>query len=407
MEVSVDRRSMRKLLFQIHSWIGLHVCLLLALMFSTGTLLIFGPELMAVLSPEVWNAPPESAKRASVGQTYDAILRERPGATIDIITAEAQRPWFGRVVYGGGQGGQYVAHTDVVTGEITGYLRGPPLQDIIRKIHDSLLIPFSFAGIIVNGLSFIILLMIVTGLISYRRFWKGYLRLPPASADALTRRRWWHRLAGVWVAPFLIVSALSSSVFFLFDVGWEPRGPEMVPVPQREARLPVGFGGSELDTLVASCRERLPGLELIMILMPPGPVEPVRIVGYDPEVGELFGQVICDADPATGEAADFYLPRDSNLAARIEPFVIAVHYGTWGGWLSLVLWLIGGAVSLFLLLTGTQIYAGRIAREHPADAEAAPSGTWSAIIQGIGLFKWAYLFLVLGMVAVFVYRYLF
>lgn len=404
MAVSVDRRSARKLLFRVHTWIGLHVCLLLAIIFSTGTLLMFGPELMAALSPDVWSAPPESEERASVGETYDAILVERPGATIDIITAEEQRPWFGRVVYGGGQGGQYIAHTDVVTGEITGYLRGPPLQDIVRKVHDSLLIPFSFAGIIVNFLSFVILLMVVTGLISYRRFWKGYLRMPPASADTLTRRRWWHRLAGVWVAPFLIVSALSSSVFFLYDVGWEPKGPSLAPVSARDVRLPEGFAGAELDALVASCRERAPGMELIMILMPPGPAEALRIVGYDPAIGNLFGRVTCDADPASGEAVEIYLPDDSNLAARIEPFVVAVHYGTWGGWFSLLLWVIGGAVGMFLLLTGAQVYAGRIARED-AEPGVEPAGTWAAVIRGIGLFKWAYLFLVVGMVAVFVYRY--
>lgn len=387
-------------MFRVHRWVGLHCCLVLGLIFGSGTLLLFSPELSNLGRPDLWTSLDRAnAQEATPGQIYDAILAEQQGGRIAII-ASGSRPWFGRPVYGVGPNGGFTAHVHTQTADIIGYGGKSLFRDVVRKTHDSLLVPFSKASLAVNALSFVVLMLVVTGLITYRRFWKGYFRRPHTTDDSRVRRGAWHRLTGIWIAPFLIASTLGSSVFFANDLGWKVSipNPQNLPEP-RDASVPVGFDGVELDKLISSCKKQLPTFKDAVVYMPEKTVSAVVIHGYDTDVGSIFGNARCFADPYTGAVLSFVKASDGNVMAILSPLAVAVHYGTWAGWTSLVLWLIGGVGSLFLALTGAQIYASRIQRERAASGLITPTGTLPLLIKGLGVFKWGYLILILGMCA--------
>lgn len=402
----MDRRQFRNLVFRVHTWLGLNLCLLLALIFATGTLLIFSPELNQYQRPHLWITPaPSGTPEATPGEIYDSLMAEDNIARIDMIGGTS-RPWFGRTVLASGSGGGVNAQVDVHTAKLIGYGSGSRLRNTIRAIHDTLLFPIvSVAHVVVNLLSFVVLTMVFTGLITYRKFWKGYLRLPARDADRRTRRGAWHRLFGVWVAPFLIASALASSVFFMNAVGWQPVAASVSPIPERAERLPVGFDGAALDALIAECRAQVPEFKDTRLQMPWDNRGALQVFGYDAAVGQIFGGVTCHLDPSGATTPQIVRASDGNAMVNLYSLAVAVHYGIWWGWVSLALWTLGGVGSVMLALTGAQVYASRISRMSGSPvSDASHRGTLAVLISGLGILKWGYAALLLGMCAVVVVK---
>lgn len=390
----MDRRRFRKLVFDVHQWLGLNLCILLAVIFATGTLLMFSAELNFAHKPKLWIKPvAEDAPRASAGQIYDSVLSKREDGRIDII-ATAPRPWFGRAVYTS-FGTAFVHPT---TAEVVAFGGGNPIRKLIRQTHDSLLVPVSYANVFVNFLSFVVLALVTTGLITYRRFWKGFFRGPRKSSDSRGRKGALHRLTAVWIAPFLIASALASSVFFANAIGWKSIVPEPTIERSELGRLPEGFDGDDLDGLISICTDAVPTFRDHAVYMPRGTNGAVRVVGTDTAIGGMFAGATCVLDPHKSTLTGFVRTSDGNAMAWLKTLAVNVHYGTWAGWWSIGLWVVGGVGSVYLALTGAQVYASRIARE------GTGGGTISTVVRGLGVFKWAYLALALGMCAVVVYR---
>ena len=395
--MSLDRRRVRGIIFKTHAWLGLQFCIVLFVIFLTGLLLMFSPEINSTNKSELWIAPPNAeAQTASVGQIYDSVRSAVPGAQIHVMVSPP-RPWFGARVYGHSDRGNFVAHVHPVTAEILAFDGGSFLRKVVRRLHDSLLLPVSFANTLVNALSLVVLTLVATGLITYRRFWKGYVRKPEGEKGTRKRHGELHRLVAVWVAPFLIVSALGSTFFLSKELGLKPELPRAeAPVP-RDVRIPEEFNGDALDRLARSCFDALPTLEIDVADLSAGPERPMRFVGHDTEVGPIFGSATCHVDPSTGNLLGILRSADGNLAAKLDTLALKMHYGTWAGWTSIVLWVIGGALSLILAFTGARVYASRIVSA--GDARSTPRfrrSTVPVVIKGLGMGKWVYLLIPVG-----------
>lgn len=388
-------------MFRLHTWLGLHLSIVFAILFLSGLLLLFSPELKFWRQSELWIAPlPASAETVSVGTIYDSVQATRPDAKINKITSQP-RPWFGRQVYGKG----FIAHVSPYDGAYLGefHKKKAILRDIVRKTHDSLLVPIFSVQVLVNALSLVLIGTVVAGLITYRRFWRGYFRGPTEGADARARQGALHRLVAVWVAPFLLISALSSAVFFLNAVGWKAVPPPPPTVASRASALPDGFSGADLDRLVATCTQALPSFAERGVTLPKSASDPLRIDGTDTDRTGLFGATSCFADPSTGAIAGITHAADGNAMVRIKALAIALHFGTWGGFTSLGLWLIFAAGSLYLIWSGLRVFAARtLAQRSGTEPDLAGRSTLALVVDGLGMFKWAYLGLFVVLLAMLV-----
>lgn len=393
----LDRRRFRQAVFRVHTWLGLHACLLLAVIFVTGTLLMFSPELTVGARPALWVPPSDKTDHVSFGETYDAVAAGLPGGAVFLVQ-EAARPWFPRAVYANDEKRRpVVAWVNPADGSLRGVTPrgGLKLRDTVRKLHDSFLLPLGSAQTFVNVMSFVLLTSVITGLISYRRFWKGLFRLPAAGADRRTRQGMWHRTVAVWVAPFLLACALTGAVFFVNSIGFGPVLAKPDATAPRETRLPEGFDGAAVDAAVAAAKEAAPGLVVKIVVLPGSPKADLKVGGYDPEKGEIFGQLTVAIDPVTNRVLGVQRNSDGNGMARIMPLAIAIHYGHFGGLVSVALWAVFGLGSAFLLLTGARVYAARILGPRAAEA----GNTLSLVWRGLGVLRWAYALLGLGIVA--------
>ena len=97
--------------------------------------------------------------------------------------------------------------------------RSGGLKMIVRQLHDSLLTGHRLGEILITAMSLMLLISIITGLVTYRRFWRGFFRMPPRHQGA---RGWWaglHRLTALWSLPFLIVVCLTGFYYLISILG--------------------------------------------------------------------------------------------------------------------------------------------------------------------------------------------
>ena len=71
-------------------------------------------------------------------------------------------------------GEDFSIYVDPATGEVTGHEYGHSLQDVMRALHYYLFIPGDVGFYIVCSLAFVLFGSIVTGLIVYKKFWRGF-----------------------------------------------------------------------------------------------------------------------------------------------------------------------------------------------------------------------------------------
>jgi uncharacterized iron-regulated membrane protein len=390
-------RNLRRVLFRLHALVGLNLSLLFALSFVTGTLLLFSPELILAGRPDLWLARLTPSEQHSFGAAYDDILKADPDTSV-FIMRRSERPWFGDIAYvKDARGRPRMVWTDPADGKVLGS-GGAGLaaaRNAIREIHVNFLTRWKPVEVAVTALSVVLFAMVVTGLVTYRRFWRGMFRWPAPGGDARQRMGMWHRLVAVRVWPFLLIASLPGMVFLLDHVGMSARYPPPGDLAERAWRLPDGFGGSDLDRLVAAAEAAVPGLVATQITLPGLPRDPFVVAGHIAGRGAMFGPAEVQFDPATTEIVARSVPGTGNVMARIMPVAIGLHYGNWGGFVSLIAWVIFGLGAVTLSITGMRVFAARL---RPARTDLPVSGL-RVFLDGLGPVKWAYAALAVAMAA--------
>jgi uncharacterized iron-regulated membrane protein len=416
-------RSLRLSVFRLHAWIGLHVCLFFAFLFLTGTILVAGGEIEALFDAR--QRPAVTADRtspeglASPGQILTSVRAAFPDTDI-FLTQRDERDWIGdRTLIRTRWGEQALVWTDPTSAEVIGVTPYQGFKKTLRELHSQFLVPKGIFTVLVTSSSVLLLASIITGLITYRRFWKGYFRLPSRAAGD---RTWWgglHRLLAVWSLPFLAIVALTSLYYFVAGIGiWHGRLPPVPAPSEREAMLPAEFDGPALDAAVAEAAARIPGFRLMEVQFPLARSDAVVLKGaataalVRPRANSLA------VDPATGAVLASWRAEDLGTADRAAEAVDRLHFGTWGGtnaWggvISRALWIVFGLAATLIALSGAAIFA---ARTRPVAAVAAgldargagaarAGGGLRRFWRGMGVLRFVYPLLFLAFVPIIVWR---
>ena len=397
-------RRFRQFVFWLHSWLGLHIFLILGVIFLSGTLLVFVEELDAGLDADRRIDPPVSQRSASFGQLYDGARAAHPQADI-LSLSRGHVSWIAdKALIRTGPGRRATVWLHPGTGVATGTSGQTDIRRIIFEFHSSFLTEHRLGNLLMTAFSLPLLLFIVTGLITYRRFWKGFFRLPSRQTGA---RGWWggmHRLVMLWALPFLIVMGLTSGYYLIGALGQGPKDPvhDIAPVTARDALLPAGFDGQALDRAVAVAMETLPGLIPETISLPKRPKEAIAVIGPGSAVlTGPEGQGVY-VDPVSLAALGRFRSADYGLGHRLNQINDEMHFGLWGGFGSRLLWFVLGLASTFAMAAGAMIYAAKVAAPDPA---AAMPGAARRIWQGMSALKWVLPLFVLAVLVVALLRF--
>ena len=351
----------RRAFFKIHSWIGLTAGLLLFVVCWSGTIAVFSREIDLVLDPGVEAAP--ATESIAWGDVAKSIARAHPDWWLIQMTA-SHGP--GTIVEAWAQDPEGVTWrivADPRSGEIAETRSLFGVQRFFRSFHMALFVEdLPILGValgdwIVGLLSIPLLASLVTSLVFYRRFWRGFTKLETRKGAKVL---WsdFHKLIGLWSLWFsLLIGA--TGLWYLAEHHLPP-GPEPPAVAGKDPNLlPVG-------ALVARAGAAHPGLRINAVILGE----------YDAGLFEVHGQD-GGAVLARDRAARVWLDSRTGAVLRVQrsadqsgyerwiDMADRLHFGNFAGIWGKAVWFVFGLGLSGLCLSGAYLQAKRQQRQAP------------------------------------------
>lgn len=359
----------RRVLFDLHSWAGLKFSLFMFFIAFSGTLAVFAHDIDWLITPEMRVEMADS--RASFGDMFEAARTRYPDWT-PFYLSEPFEPWFAA---------ELIAFTpdkerrriyiDPYRGEVTGDVQWFSAHRILRETHRHLMLPTKIGVPIVSLLAIPLLISSITSFWIYKRWWRGFFKKPRSGR----KRRFWgdlHRLTGVWSLAFLFIIALTSLWYLVESLGGH--APPAAEMPRGDSdRPPPQITGADLDAMIEQAQESYPGLAVDNIRFPLNHGQPVALLGQTDVVLVRPRANAIAFDPVDGEEIHRHYAGDLNIHQRISEAADPLHFGTFGGLTTRILWFIFGLGMSALSLTGVYLYGLRVVNSeapHRADRKA-------------------------------------
>ena len=346
----------RRTFFVWHSWIGLTAGLLLFVICWSGTVAVFSREL-DWLADERLRAP--AAEQVAWQAIQENVEASHPEWRIDSIHAPLEPGYAAEVWIADPDEVMHRVWADPASGEVLGTTSYFNVQRFFRSLHMMLFIADGYVwGIptgywIVGLLAFVLAASLITSLIFYKRFWRGFFKLQTRKGAKVL----WsdlHKLTGLWSLWFTTLIAVTG-IWYLVEwkVAWE------VPYPE----LPAAEG---------SVTQTLPVSELVARAEAAYPALDVRTVALWQMSGGLFevhgqdgswllrdrgARVFLDAR----DGSTILVQRPAELTAlhRWVDTADPLHFGNFGGLWSKAVWFVFGIGLSGLCLTGAYLQAKR------------------------------------------------
>lgn len=379
----------------LHGYVGLFFCAVLTFLSLTGTLAVFSSEIDWLVRDEMRVVP--SGEKAPVGRTLDAVLAADPGARLIALARFPGARTADRVLVADTGNGQRFVWVDPYSGEVRGTTSTVTLKQTLRELHRSLSTEARPVQLAIAAVSLPLTLSVVTGLLVYRRFWTGFLRMPRWSGRRRAVLSDLHRLIAVWSLPFLVVVIATSLIFLSEIVGFGPklREPPRLESARAEA-LPPGFSGAQLDRAVAVAGARIPGFELTDVQFPANGKLPLSLRGTDGTLLVRSDSSLLHLDPAERSTVEDVAAADSAAAQpaadmsphlRVFEGVRVVHYGVFAGLPTRILWVVFGLGLTILGILGSLVAVERLRKEFDVKGRVARSGL-RHVMSGPGIGNW-------------------
>ncbi len=394
---------MRKLLWQLHGWLGLSAGLGLLLVGLSGSLLVFHVELAALFSPERHVVDPTATAvlTTPVGPVSDRTLSAQP-APLPTSTATGTRPdhladpaitttplaldtalrrieqqlpeyeltgWQlqnehpdrAQHLYLIRRGtNEWLTTTfDPYTGRVLGapHRYDEALHGWLVEFHSALFagdLGVAFAGLLAIGLC----LLGLSGAYLHRDFWRHFFTLRWARGARILCSDL-HKFIGIASMPLNLALGFTGAYWNLSHTAVHLVEEEHEQAVIDRRLYPESLS---LAAAVADSAARLPGFRANFISLPSDPTHPTVILWGAVEPRPLLARAYSSTvsyDPATGEHLRTNDFRATGPWKRFVDTFEAVHFGAFGGLPTKTLWCLAGLAPAALALSGFAIWALR------------------------------------------------
>lgn len=352
----------------VHHWLGLKLAIFTTFVLATGTLATLSHEIDWLIDP-AQRVMPRDAPMASWGDWAAAVRAVEPEATIQSMSAPLD-PWFAaRAVIERPNGGRRIAYLDPWTAEVRGVRGWFNVNRFLRNTHRHLMMPVDVGVPIVCSTALVLLLSMITGLVTYKKFWRGFTRVPRWRSGRQGEARRFtgdlHRFAGLWSIWFLAL-IIVTGIWYVVEVfgGQAPPGPR--PEVVTGAAQP---SGPALDVLIARAQTADPALRIEGVGFPGDEGRGVLVTGQAKAILVRDRANAVWIDPRDGGILLTARGEKLNIHQRISEAADPLHFGTFGGIATKLIWFVFGVLMTGLSVTGVMIYSLRMAR---AQDEARP-----------------------------------
>jgi len=356
---------LRRLLFQIHLWVGVGIGLYMFLMGVTGSALVFREELEQRADPRLYPSLQEGSAQTPITDVVRNIEAAFPNHQVRSLYSPTQsRPvYYGFIEHNGQSRTVLASPTGDVLGErpTTGFVRG--LQDL----HVNLL--YGRTGRIVNGFGAMLLFVLcATGAVIWwpgLDAWRKNLRVD-------FRKNWkrvtWelHSATGFWTAAVVAMWAFTG-VYFTFPQPFQRvvnkvsrlTSPATPPSSPSEGRQRV-----DLDVLVRRSLQGIPGAQVAGVVLPATERAPVvvQISRGQPDHLDNSGYVHFTYDQYSGSLLSTWDQLNRSTGDALLSWIQPLHYGNFGGLPLKLLWVLLGLSPPVLFTTAAIMWWNRVLR---------------------------------------------
>ena len=363
----------KKILFDIHGWLGINLGLLLFVICFSGTFAVLSNEVDWLLDPALrvekeerpydWEAMYQNV-RAAFPKSRITSLGDQKNSFTEVGDCFAAIAFIRTP-----QGQTRKIHLNPYTGEILGHNSFFDVQRFFRNYHS-----FFFDGklggkFIVTFFAFFLFFSVVTGFLFYKSWFKNLVQLRFKKGlkvfflDA-------HRQFGIWSLLFSLIIALTGIFYFVEDIMGATGNFQALVKKQ-----PEGLSETELfelgpspkllslNTYAKNAKLAFPELRVEQIRIPSSPDQLVYIDGQDgnPFTRDRANKVYLH--PFTGKVMQIQKASDLNTVQLLADVVDPPHFGTFGGLPVKLIWFLFGLALSFSILAGTYLwYKRRVTR---------------------------------------------
>ena len=258
------------------------------------------------------------------------------------------------------------------TGAIQGKSPDFNFEGFTRALHGWWLVPFtngySWGWYLVSLLGLPMLASLVTGLVVYKKFWKGFFK-PVLRFNHGARIFWgdFHRLSGIWSIWFIAVISITGTWFLIqailgdnhITISTEPITPVIAreDVPLSDSRAPVQR--IDLDEATRIATTQIPGLDVTFAQLPSNAYGHIYLGGrgWYP----LMFQT-ANVNPYTQKVDASFLVSDRSALEFVTESMRPLHTGDFGGLTIKLIWAFFGLILSMMVLSGLLIWTKRTAQ---------------------------------------------
>ena len=372
-----------RLWWTLHQWAGLKLALFMTFVMFTGTLAVFSHEIGWLLRPALRVAPASVTGPTDWVAVAEGAAKAMPSARISRIEAPVGRGFAAQVAASTAKDKLIYIYVHPTTGAVQG--QGPIVgaQVVLRRMHRHLMLPVDIGVPIVTSLALLLTVTLGTSFLVYKRWWRGFLK----PIRLRTARLAWgdfHRLAGVWSMWFLAVIIVTSLWYLVESLGGEAPPHPSVDVPPTMLEGPAL--AARLGPSLAAAQASYPDLRIEGVIFPSSRNGAFQFQGQNKAilVRDRANAVWAAVD--SGETRLVADARHLDLHQRISEAADPLHFGTFGGLPTKIIWFAFGLALTGLCVSGVAIYGLRIARgrDGRTPAKAAALAGW----RGMGAWRW-------------------
>lgn len=360
---SAARWLSRRFAFKLHGWSGFLLSILLFTICFSGTLAVVGNEIDWLLNPAL-RAPVRSSpiEWSAIHRNVQALHPEahilwlqapvEPGFAVEAVLQRHDLNQFWRV------------YANPYSAEIQGQASWLTAQRFLRNFHMYLFLPGS-GKYVVTFFGLTMLVSMVTGIIVYRKWWRGFFTLDRTRG---VRILWGstHKLIGVWSLWFVAVIAITGAWYFVEELMFDFTNFRYTSTPTLDSDQLKSYGPvvplADLDAIVARSRQEVPSLRVAVIRLPTFSTDVISVQGQTDAILVRDRTNKVNFHPFSGELINVQLAQDLSLAWRWVDTADPLHFGDFGGFLTKLIWLVFGLALNALILSGAWLYLRRVRR---------------------------------------------
>jgi uncharacterized iron-regulated membrane protein len=378
-------KTFRNQIFLYHRWIGLAVGIIFAIIGLTGSLLVFHSEisdftLHQELGPIVDPGSPVLPLEV-IGEKVQQAFAGDPDAKVHAFSLSAYRRLYQNepaplsVGVEGKEDSWIQVYVNPFNGEILGqHDWSSSLWGKVYELHYQLL-----AG--TNGMYFVGVIGLLATFLSITgiALWPGWRKLSTGFKikwDASTKRLNFdvHKVAGIVAAVFLAMATFTGFLWNFWDISEpltytvllskKPADPVSQVIPGRD---PI-----TLATAAQIANQALPEGKVDSIHLPATPEGVIEVWKKLPQDANFWGEHGVYIDQYSGNVIRVATTKTRSLAEKFINAESAVHYGTFWGIPSRLLYVFVGLSPTILLVTGFTMWRlGKRGKSRLSDVELA------------------------------------